>query len=284
MDEVAQGTATETAPETSTPQTETPADTTPQNEGAESTSETSDSGDDSTAEAKKPELTPEQKKIARQKAALRALNEEREKLQRELAEIRAKQGEGQPSNGEPRPEDFETDADYHKALGAWEVKQEFENQQKQALQAQSAKLEQERIKNLSDSFARSQENMRKQAPDYDAVAEDLGDFLSDPRIKKQSVAFRAFSDALLESDNPAALVYELGKNEDLREELLTLSPVQMVKRLARLEFEIESKAGNQTASTVEAKPKPITPLSGTGKATKDLSKMSPAELVKWVQR
>lgn len=76
----------------------------------------------------------------------------------------------------------------------------------------------------------------------------------------------------MEAEDPAALLYHLGKNPDVAAELVDLPPTQLARRLDRIERDI-AQAGKKVSSA----PRPLTPVRAQGSATKDPSQMSDAE-------
>lgn len=65
-----------------------------------------------------------------------------------------------------------------------------------------------------------------------------------------------FGEAILASDDPAAVIHAIGTNPDLAADLADLSPIQQARRIARLEAEL-SKPKEPPKSSA---PKPITPV------------------------
>ena len=92
----------------------------------------------------------------------------------------------------------------------------------------------------------------KSHPDYMTALQELsrevGDFV------KPDGAPSAFMEVVLEVvDKPAALLYHLGKNPDLAEELSGLSPLKLAKQLDRIERELEDKSTQKPSKA----PKPL---------------------------
>ena len=78
-------------------------------------------------------------------------------------------------------------------------------------------------------------------------------------------------DVLLQvADKPEALMAHLGKNLDLAEELADLTPIQLAKKLGRIE---DSLARTSTLRNSTA-PTPLEAVRGSGPATKSLDDMS----------
>jgi hypothetical protein len=67
-------------------------------------------------------------------------------------------------------------------------------------------------------------------------------------------------EALLDADNPAALIHHLGSNPDLAAELADLTPRQQVRKLALIERDMDSKPPPPKPSNA---PKPLQPVRGT---------------------
>lgn len=84
------------------------------------------------------------------------------------------------------------------------------------------------------------------------LAAEVGDFV------KPNGAPSAFMEVVLEvAEKPSALLYHLGKNPDVAAELADLSPIQLAKRLDRIERDLDAKPRTSNA------PKPLEPVKGT---------------------
>jgi hypothetical protein len=82
-------------------------------------------------------------------------------------------------------------------------------------------------------------------------------------------------EAILDADDPAALIHFLGANDDLAAELEGLSPAALGRRIAKFEARMNAEPKPKPASKAA---EPIAPLRGTANATvKSLESMSPAE-------
>lgn len=82
-------------------------------------------------------------------------------------------------------------------------------------------------------------------------------------------------EAILEADDPAALIQFLGANDDLAAELHSLSPTALGRRIARFEAQMNAEPKAKPLSKAS---EPIAPLKGTANATvKSLEQMSQAE-------
>lgn len=84
------------------------------------------------------------------------------------------------------------------------------------------------------------EDGKKRFPDFaDAlkeVAQEVGPLFDANRYGLPT----AFGEAVLESDDPAALLHYLGKNPDVAAELKGLSPIQVARKVARIEAQMQA--------------------------------------------
>lgn len=69
-----------------------------------------------------------------------------------------------------------------------------------------------------------------------------------------------FIEAVLDCDDSAAVIKYLGDNPDEAEDLADLTPVQLGRRLAKLENQLKQSATKKTS----AAPKPLQPIAGNG--------------------
>lgn len=109
----------------------------------------------------------------------------------------------------------------------------------------------------------------KQWPDFREVAADVADEL--PFVDKKGKP-TPFIEAVLEADKPAALLYHLGKNPEVLESLADLTPIQLGRRLAKIEAELKPSAPRRSNA-----PKPLEPVTGRGNTSRDEAGMSDAE-------
>lgn len=125
---------------------------------------------------------------------------------------------------------------------------------------------------------------QQQFPDFLSKLDELGkeaklfDFDARGQAKPTSMM-----DAILDADDPAALIYHLGESPDMAAELAELTPRQQVRRLAVIELELkpaakDPKPASAAAPAVTKAPPPIQPnRSASGQFTKDPEAMTDAE-------
>lgn len=88
----------------------------------------------------------------------------------------------------------------------------------------------------------------------------------------------ALGEAILDAEDPAAVLHHLGNNPDLASELHGLTPTQIARRIARIEMELaKPKEPKQSAA-----PRPISPVKSTVVDDGGLSDNLPPE--EWARR
>ena len=116
----------------------------------------------------------------------------------------------------------------------------------------------------------------KAHPDYldslKELASEVGPFVA------PNGAPSKFMEVVLEvSDSPGDLMYHLGKNPDLAEELSSLSPIQLAKKLARIETAMAEAAKPQQSKA----PKPLDPVKPKASGEKEPADMTMKEFTEW---
>lgn len=125
---------------------------------------------------------------------------------------------------------------------------------------------------------------QKQFPDFFSKLDELGKEAKLMEVDARGQAKPTpMMEAILDADDPAALIYHLGENPDMAAELAELSPRQQVRRLAVIELELKSaakdpKPASAAAPAVTKAPPPIQPnRTASGQFSKDPASMSDAE-------
>lgn len=179
----------------------------------------------------------------RQRAQERA-----DRLEAELAAIRngsQQQHSKQLPNGAPDPDQFPAgryDPDYLEALTDYKVQQRFEAQREQAtLQQRKAAIQETEAK------------AREQYPDYNQASEE---FLTHPLARVP-----AFTNLVMDTDNPTEIAYFLGKNPVELDKISEMTPSQAARYIGRIEASLAEKPSEQPKKPSSA-PKPISALSG----------------------
>lgn len=113
----------------------------------------------------------------------------------------------------------------------------------------------------------------KRFPDFRTALDTLRDEAGDLFDKRGLPT--PIGEAILEADDPAALIHFLGANDDLAAELEGLSPAALGRRIAKFEARMNAEPKPKPLSKAS---EPIAPLKGTANAAvKSLEQMSQAE-------
>jgi hypothetical protein len=111
-----------------------------------------------------------------------------------------------------------------------------------------------------------------------AVVEEAGPLVVPVAPGAQVGRPTPLGEAVLEADDPAAVLHYLGTNPEVASELHGLSAVQLARRIARIESELSKPA----APKVSSAPKPISPTKAVGRDTGALSDDLPVD--EWRRR
>ena len=104
------------------------------------------------------------------------------------------------------------------------------------------------------------------------LASEVGEFV------KQNGAPSNFMEVVLEvADKPDELMYYLGKNPDIAGDLADLNPIQLAKKLDRIQRDLTDSSKPKTSNA----PKPLAPVKATGASIKDPANMSDKEFAAW---
>jgi len=212
------------------------------------------SGERETGEAEKPAGDePEAPKPKRRGASQRIgeLVNERKLLEAENARLYAllQRGEAPKQAEEPKEPQHDQFDDYEKYLeakAAYVAERRFQEltqrQQADAMKERAARAARE----INDRWESSHSAALDSYEDYEDIFDEVGTSINEDQAS-----------AIKQADNPADLVYYLGKNPKSLEKLRGLEGVALLREVGRLEERVQRQKG-QTSSA----PKPVTPARG----------------------
>lgn len=166
---------------------------------------------------------------------------------------------------EPSEDDFQTHAEYVKALTKYTAAQAVE-EFRASQRTDSAKTQQ--AKALQDFVAKEQD-FRAKTPDFDEVMADAADLQATDAVIAEIV-----------SSGPE-LKYYLAKNPDEVERLNKLAPLQLAREVGRIESRFTTSQEIKPAKTTTAPPPPNPTAKSSATSTKDPGDMSPSEYRAW---
>ena len=107
-----------------------------------------------------------------------------------------------------------------------------------------------------------------------ALAEEAG-----PLFTPQGF-YTPLGEAILTADEPAKLLHWIGTRPEVASDLADLSPIQLGRRLDRIEAEMKAASSPKTSNA----PKPLTPVKGAGGDSNEPSQMTDKEFAAWRKR
>lgn len=182
-----------------------------------------------------------------------------ERLERELEVVRQqlmpRQSEPQAEQP-PQREQFQTYDEYIEARADWRAEQKLkaglkewqEAQQRQAAEFLQKHQHEARIREDHNAIAQAAEKFRTVAKDYDEVVQSL-DFEAPPAMER----------AIADAENPAAVLYALGRQPDVARRIASLDPVRQAKAIGAIEAFLRQQ---QSSPQVSKAPPPGNPVGG----------------------
>jgi hypothetical protein len=217
-----------------------------------------------TPEEEKPEEKPKVDRVQRRFDRLtREKNEaiaKAEYLEKVLSEGKEKPAK-QETQASIKREDFASDGEWIEAIADAKAEQKMKavlERQAQERQESEAKAKHETVAQKADKI-------------FEAAAK-LGDL--DVEDFNEVTYTPAMSEAILESDVAAQLVFHLASNIELAEKIAEMSPTRQAVEIGKLEVLLSSDKPQVKKS---AAPSPIKPVSGGGSAYKGLSDQASME-------
>jgi chromosome segregation ATPase len=214
-----------------------------------------------------------QKRIDRQTAARKADQEQIRQLNEQLAELRERVPKADDA---PKQEDFDSYEDWEQASIEHKAKLRAEEVLQAEKQKELEAVQQRQQAEVRRKFEESEDAFRTTAPDYDHVAKEAVETLNS--LQATGVDITPLRDAVMQFDNPPQMIYELGKDTDLIEELVHMAPLKAMRELIKLEIALEGKAKAEPKTA----PAPIKPTGGKG-SVKPLAQRSAKEVLEWVK-
>jgi len=174
-------------------------------------------------------------------------------------------------DGAPNPEEFDTYAEYNRALVRFEARQIREEEKRQEAQ--------QRINaELADAGKKFEEKLKAVAKTHDDFDE-----VFDPDLTVNG----AMQAVMLDSDVGAEIAYYLCKNPEEAAEIAAMNPIQSARKMALIEAKLsKSEETPEQRKRISKAPTPVNTTGGTSNASggKDPNKMSPEEFGVWFKK
>jgi hypothetical protein len=228
-------------PETETPEAEAPEDDAPEEEEGEVVVTFGDE-----APPPEPEPAPDNNPLKLQRERIKELERQKRELEDKLRAKDAPIPEG-PLGPKPKLEDYDYDADkFELAYDDWVGRKRQADEKAAQAQADARAKEEAWQAKLTDY---GQAKAKLKVPDYDEAEERIQQLFD---VTQQGVMIAG-------ADNPALLVYALGKHPAKAKELAAIKdPVKFAFAVAKLETQMKT-----TSRPRAAPPAPDTPIKST---------------------
>jgi hypothetical protein len=206
----------------------------PKKEGDEKDEgETLEEGDEK--DDPKPEPKPKKSRAAER---IEALARERSQLRRELEDLRSQINSRPPElPPQPQPGEYKTEREYAFAMGQYQAKVD-------GINAEHGKAEERRIERERITYQERIAKDKAKYSDFEQAVSGLGDIPISPELH----------DALYACNNPADILYFLGKNPLIADQVLSLTGRQQTVKLA--EISVKLAAAQRPKNIKSAAPKP----------------------------
>lgn len=242
-------------------------------EAVEEKEETEESENDEELEESKPKKKGGfQKKLERAEKLRASLEQEKEywRLEALRTKPEAKTDVKPDLSSKPKAESFNSHDEYVEALTDWKLEQKLtERDRKQ----KESKVKDDVESKINQHRARVAE-FSKAKDDWDEITEAFND------TKNLTLTVQ---EAIVNSENGPAMIYELGKDPKELKRICGLSPIQAAMALGKIEARVTKSDSPKKEKLTTKAPAPITPVRAKAQVTQPgyRDDMSLAEFEKW---
>lgn len=190
--------------------------------------------------------------LTRDKYAERAARERAEREADELRKRLSGNAQSQAStDGPPKREDFADYDSWIEAKAEYKAAQIVERKLQEAERAAQERQAQEQLARQQQegrrAIVQSAEKLRAQFKDFDEAMDNIVDVDAPPAMER----------AIAMSENPAAILYALGKQPEVARQIARLDPLAQAKAIGAIEFALKSRPPQ-----VSQAPAPGAPVGG----------------------
>lgn len=212
-----------------------------------------------------------QKRIDQKTATTKALEDRLNKVTQELETFKT----AQPKHDDaPKADDFEDYEQYEQAKIQHEANKIVETRLHEAKQAEHQRLQQQQAAEKAKAFKAAENAFIAENADYKAVATEVNEVVGD--LHRRGVDVKGFGRDILAFDIAPQLIYEIGKDTGLIEELVQMEQPARMRELVKLEM------GLRPPKETENAPAPIKPVNPKGKRVTSIAKMASKDFKDWL--
>lgn len=178
------------------------------------------------------------------------------------------------AEGRPKADDFETYEEYIESVAEWTAEQKFKAKE---VETEKKAVEQSAKQKL-DAHNQRVDAYKEANPDFQDLAEEF--------FEEHGEDFRLsgpLTEAIAESDNGAALLHELLKNQETLLAINSMNPSKAFRELGKIEARLEASSEQKAETKIKTTkaPPPAKTMNASGASAKrsvyDADKLSQAE-------
>jgi len=214
-----------------------------------------------------------QERINRKTASEKATLEKMSQMQAELEQLKAVAPQADDT---PKDTDYDSYDDWQEALIEHRADKMVQEKLLASKQAEFQQAQQVQLAEATKAFETKELAFKEANADYEAnstVFKEQADYLVKSLGDNPILGY--LNEAVFSSDVAPAVINELGQDPSLLEDMVTMSPINAVREVFKLEQRLSEQPQQETETP---KPKPIKALKGSGKA-KSLLTMNEDELL-----
>lgn len=158
----------------------------------------------------------------------------------------------QPTEGEPKREQFDSYEAYVEARAEWKAERAVEKKLRDREEKEAEARTARERKEQADAF-------QKRVKEHAKSIDDFDDVMADVRNDPEHPVARLYAPPISETENPAQIIYHLAKNPEEAERIASLPESKQAREIWALEQKLKS-APQKTPSKA---PAPIKPVGGS---------------------
>jgi hypothetical protein len=195
----------------------------------------------------------EAERATKYESEAKALKEEREKLAKETAELRAKyEPVKEEQDPEPQPSQFNDIEEYRKAIKDWTA---------DSVRREDAKRAAE--EHAQNEFDAKMNGYKSRSQEFAKEAADFNEALDSSKVVFQ----QPILEEILDSELGPQIAYHLAKNQDEAEKIAQMPLSKAIKEIGKLETRLsstkeENKEETKPKAEISKAPAPISPIRG----------------------
>ena len=210
-------------------------------------------------ETEKPKKSGAEKRIGKLTFQMREAQRKEAEAEAKVKELERKLEEVQKPATEEEPQygDFDDEQDFFKALSSYTAKQMLKEEKEKEAKAEVESAKQEQEQSQSNRKAEEAEEFKSKLDESGSKYDDFDEVVYNEKLQITP----EMVEIIKHTENPAEILYALGKQPDKASEIAQLTPTQAAMAIGRMDAPfVEQEPPKKTTKA----PAPIKPVSATG--------------------